>query len=183
MTSLCRECGLEPKLPGQGNAFCSDKCRELAKLKHKPMSSEQRAWRVEYRRLKRRAAGQKERAKTWDLNGNRLCPRCGDYFPLSEWKAGYCFTCKPRQNKDAKLRRVYGITLAQYENMLTAQNGKCAICQKSSERLDVDHCHTTGKIRGLLCVDCNYRLLGLVQDDSERLRRAADYVDRARAMG
>jgi hypothetical protein len=86
------------------------------------------------------------------------------------------------QNKDREqerhLVRKYGISLEDYSNMLNRQNGKCAICGKpepEKKRLDVDHCHKTGRVRGLLCTSCN-RVLGHAWDDPERLRRAADYL-------
>src|SRR4051812_49160840 len=57
------------------------------------------------------------------------------------------------------LKRAYGITLNEYEELLKNQSGLCAVCrrdQKSfSKRLSVDHCHKTKKIRGLLCGSCN----------------------------
>ena len=66
--------------------------------------------------------------------------------------------------------------------MLTAQSGGCAICgrkpeqQKRYQTLHVDHCHETGKVRGLLC-DQHNLLLGQFNDDPKLLRRAADYLD------
>lgn len=55
----------------------------------------------------------------------------------------------------------FGLTLEQYEDMLTAQGGVCKICrqpERTKRRLAVDHNHTTGKVRGLLCAQCNTRL-------------------------
>ncbi len=82
------------------------------------------------------------------------------------------------QNNRRLIRR-YGITWREYEIMLAAQLGGCAVCGASSDRnkrLSVDHCHSTGKVRGLLCHRCNISL-GLFKDDAARLRRAADYID------
>lgn len=58
------------------------------------------------------------------------------------------------------LRRAYGITSEQYDAMLAAQGGVCAICKSEPKknRLHVDHDHDTGRVRGLLCVACNSRL-------------------------
>lgn len=79
---------------------------------------------------------------------------------------------------DSYLRRNYGITLATYEEMLTGQGG-CAICGRAENvagnRLAVDHCHVTGKVRGLLCTPCN-TMLGSAQDDVDRLTAAAAYL-------
>lgn len=85
--------------------------------------------------------------------------------------------------RDYELRRGFGITLSDYEAMLAAQMGGCAICGATKNnrgmRLSVDHCHATGQVRGLLCGPCN-NALGLAKDNPERLRRMADYLERSR---
>jgi hypothetical protein len=65
-----------------------------------------------------------------------------------------------------------------YEAQLARQDGHCAICPNTpkSRRLHIDHDHATGKVRGLLCFPCNRLLLG-AGVKSDRLRRAADYLD------
>ena len=76
----------------------------------------------------------------------------------------------------------YGITLADYEKMLDAQDGKCAICgrpEPESRSFDVDHDHATGEVRGLLCTSCN-RMIGHGGDDPDRLRYAAEYLESCR---
>lgn len=85
------------------------------------------------------------------------------------------------------LRTLYGITLEQYEEMLRAQGGVCAICKQDEPaahgrtgrkfKLSVDHCHDSGRIRGLLCQKCN-RAIGLLGDDPATLHRAAAYLAR-----
>ena len=78
------------------------------------------------------------------------------------------------------IKRRYGITVDQYETLYAEQNGVCAICLKkcpSRERLGVDHCHSTMKVRGLLCVKCN-NAVGLFNDDPIIARRAADYLSK-----
>lgn len=76
----------------------------------------------------------------------------------------------------------FGISLRDYEAMLEAQGGGCAVCgAKSSggrwESLPVDHCHETGKIRGILCLHCNTGL-GHFSDDPARVRDALAYLER-----
>jgi hypothetical protein len=77
------------------------------------------------------------------------------------------------------LRRRYGITLDDYEAMLGKQGGVCAICggtQKFRDiNLAVDHCHDTGRIRGLLCDRCN-KALGFVEDCPNLLASMAAYL-------
>ena len=73
-------------------------------------------------------------------------------------------------------RRLYGLTEEEYSNMILSQNNICAICNKSSHKtLHIDHNHITGKVRGLLCSNCNMAI-GLLQDDIESLTRAIEYL-------
>lgn len=85
----------------------------------------------------------------------------------------------------AELRREYGVTLEQYNEMLKKQGGVCRICKQGETALDqlgnvrtlsVDHCHSTGVIRGLLCLRCN-RVLGMVEDQPWLLKMMAMYVE------
>jgi hypothetical protein len=89
----------------------------------------------------------------------------------------------PGQYRNAALSRLYGIGLPEYEAMLAAQGGVCAICgQPETARargggprpLSVDHDHETGKVRGLLCLRCNRDLA--VVEDGVRLDRAMAYL-------
>lgn len=81
--------------------------------------------------------------------------------------------------RDLRLRREFGITLEQYNEVLKYQGGKCAICKRSvrefKNQLAVDHCHTTGLLRGLLCWGCN-KALGVFRDDLKRLKEAVSYL-------
>ncbi|CAB4167363.1 Recombination endonuclease VII [uncultured Caudovirales phage] len=81
--------------------------------------------------------------------------------------------------RDTTLRRIFGITLEEYLKAHDAQQGCCAICRKSvadnGKALAVDHCHTTGKIRGLLCDLCN-RGLGMFKDNTDSLVTAIQYL-------
>jgi hypothetical protein len=82
-------------------------------------------------------------------------------------------------NREEHLKRRYGITVAQYDEMLANQNNVCWICKRppKKKRLSVDHNHKTGKVRGLLCYSCNYRLLPGAHEDPDVLLRAADYLN------
>ena len=83
-------------------------------------------------------------------------------------------------DKNQKLKAAYGIGYAEYKNMLAAQNDCCAICGTDStgvrKAFHVDHCHTTGVVRGLLCGNCNSGI-GNLRDDVDLLKRAIIYLE------
>lgn len=83
-------------------------------------------------------------------------------------------------SRRAHLKRKYNITLEEYNQMSESQDNKCKICGQENmdgryEVLAVDHCHTTGKIRGLLCGNCNLAL-GNFKDDIQLLKNAIIYL-------
>jgi len=74
------------------------------------------------------------------------------------------------------LKRKYGITKEEYTRLLEKQNGTCAICHGTQHvRLDVDHCHSTGRVRGLLCRRCNL-MIGHGRNDLNILKKAIQYL-------
>ena len=84
------------------------------------------------------------------------------------------------QNYKSQLKQRFGMTLEDYDRMLMEQNGKCFICdvhhtEAVRGKLNVDHCHTSGKVRGLLCFNCN-TALGKFKDDIELLEKAIAYL-------
>jgi hypothetical protein len=81
------------------------------------------------------------------------------------------------------LKMKYGLTEAQVIARLEAQGCRCLICHTSLTfmTLRIDHCHATGRVRGLLCDPCNIGL-GNFKDDTARLRKAADYLDESTTL-
>lgn len=79
--------------------------------------------------------------------------------------------------RDSYYRRIYGITLKQYNKILKDQGGVCAVCKlpPTTRAHAVDHDHKTGEIFGLLCFRCNHILIGKIRN-SELFRNAADYL-------
>ncbi len=87
------------------------------------------------------------------------------------------------KSRKGYLKLFYGITLEQYEEMLALQNESCAICGTHhtffEKSLHVDHCHLTGKIRQLLCNNCNH-VIGKARDDIRILKNAIQYLTKHR---
>jgi Recombination endonuclease VII len=77
--------------------------------------------------------------------------------------------------RDGERARRYGLTLAQYRALQARQGNACAICRKVTRALCIDHCHVTGRVRGLLCLKCN-SALGFCGDDPRLLRAALAYL-------
>lgn len=132
----------------------------------------------------------------------KYCGRCEDVYPIGAFnkhrgtKDGYQTQCRecikeqrqrwasenPSKRRNRKLKAKYGLTSDCYNAILKSQNGKCKICESSDSRnkkykyLVVDHCHKTGKVRGLLCDYCNVAL-GRFEDDIERIKKAIKYLE------
>jgi hypothetical protein len=94
-------------------------------------------------------------------------------------KIGTFYERNKEKVRNQKLKYMYGISLEDYNKMFIEQNGCCKICQdhqsKFKNSLCVDHCHTTGKVRGLLCDQCN-RGLGSFKDDIEIVKNIIKYL-------
>lgn len=84
-----------------------------------------------------------------------------------------------RTFRDRHLKSRYGISESRYEEMYREQHGRCAICHEPHDRLAVDHCHSTGKVGGLLCDPCNHGL-GRFRDDPDLLLNALGYLRKHR---
>lgn len=105
-------------------------------------------------------------AERWNYNG--ICVVCKrDSDRNSNLKAG----------KKYRIKTLYGLTQEQVDYMSELQKHKCAICdQEYGNKVQIDHCHKTGRVRGLLCINCNW-LLGKAYDNPELLRKAAKYLE------
>ena len=126
-------------------------------------------------------------------NQPKVCTTCNELKPASDFKLekdkratngisqrSKCKVCDEDRKYKAFIKRTYDFTFEQYEQMYDAQNGKCAICESRignsrTGRLFVDHCHTTNKVRGLLCSNCNHGL-GQFKDSPKLLQRAIEYL-------
>lgn len=80
-----------------------------------------------------------------------------------------------------RLQRDYGMTLADYTELVGRTNGLCAICGETPKRSVVDHDHKTGRVRGILCANCNSGI-GLLGDNPATIRAAIDYLQKYEAV-
>jgi len=110
------------------------------------------------------------RTKAWQkANPERVKETQKRLRSKPEWK---------RRDRNRYLVKTYGITVEEYDDLLAAQGGVCAICRRPPRddiSLHLDHDHATGERRGLLCFKCN-NALGDFDDDAERLLRAYVYL-------
>lgn len=126
----------------------------------------------------------------------KRCPDCREWKPNDEFprnrrtkdgRHAYCKPCHNARGRETRerlygggrhyhLRRRYGIGAADVDAMIVAQGGRCPICGRSDPE-QVDHDHVTGKVRGVLCFNCNGGL-GQFRDDVEALLAAAAYLTR-----
>jgi hypothetical protein len=173
----CEKCGKRfAKTSDKRKRFCSAECRRLARP-----------------------------SKGVTADGNKICFTCkiphSDKIPKTGKFYSYCRDCRSKDshqrlllrktdpNKKERIKRKslidhlryqFGMSLEEFEKLFKAQNGRCKICGKTQEennkRLSIDHCHKTGKIRGLLCNNCN-RGLGLFKDNPALLESALSYLN------
>jgi hypothetical protein len=127
--------------------------------------------------------------------GQKWCPTCAAFKPVEQFPknranadglGGYCKPCHNAKGKETytrlygstreyHLRRRYGITRDEVDAMIEAQGGTCAACAGKPEH--VDHDHRTGKVRGILCFNCN-QALGNVRDNTAVLSGLLSYLRR-----
>jgi hypothetical protein len=92
--------------------------------------------------------------------------------------------------RNYKLKRKFKISISEYNDMFDEQNGLCAICKKSEikkhngtiQSLAVDHNHSTGKVRALLCSNCN-TALGSLKENKDIIFNMIDYIDKYNEVG
>jgi hypothetical protein len=102
-----------------------------------------------------------------------------DYYKKNRKEALEYYATHRERARDRKLKRVFGITLGEFRVLSESQNDLCAICNKKeiipNRSLCVDHDHTTGKIRGLLCYKCNV-MIGMSNESIQIMENALTYL-------
>lgn len=145
-----------------------EKCRQKEREYNETHREERNAYfREYYATSETRREKSKESTRNWRKNNPEKVRQ--------RWQSRSYLT-----RLDHHLRGKFGITLAEYNDMLEKQDGLCAICgqpPRGQRRLGVDHCHETGKVRQLLCHPCNSGM-GLLGDNIETLQRAIAYLEK-----
>ena len=138
--------------------YLANKKRYKAKSRRWREANPERMQELQRQHRERNADVLRERSRVWYLNNKERASATGRRLKLKK----------------------YGLTEESYQALLRAQEGRCAICAtdqplRCRSLLYVDHCHTTGTVRGLLCHPCN-AAIGLLKDDPALLAKAAAYL-------
>ena len=137
-----------------------------------------------YHQERQLAKGRNVRPRVETPEGHKFCRSCGEIKPHDEWHRNAtasdglstsCTTCRAAKGRAGHLKRQYGMTEAEWDEMIASQMGLCVICLKAPA-VHVDHCHSTGRVRGVLCFNCN-SAIGTWGDDPDAARRVAAYLE------
>lgn len=131
----------------------------------------------------------------------KICRKCGEEKPTTEYRQAnnilisgqrskhlrsYCVTCEKKRARDHMFKLLRGISHEERDALLKSQGGACAVCETktpgSKKGWHVDHCHTSQRIRGILCATCNIAL-GMVNDSVDRLSLLTQYLLRHQQQG
>lgn len=183
---LCGRCRTRPRR--DNHSYCAECRREVTAYYQTDEYKRER----EARRLARLNVATKtctvcnaEKSLTafYKANGAALS-RCK---PCHKQMIADAFSADPDRVRAVKRRSrfrqtltTYGLTEVDWDRLVLAAEGRCDICQKQCASLQIDHCHATGKVRGLLCGPCN-KALGLLGDDPATLLAAITYLESSRA--
>lgn len=143
LTKQCRYCGNVYKVPCATRMLRSKYCSRACRQRQRYLDGD-----IDMAKLRRPAGIQ-------DIHQERPCCTCKNMYLPTGSSQRYCLTCAPGKTWVGRIRR-YGVTKPDWDRMLAAQDGLCAICDDVPTC--VDHCHKTGRVRGLLCNRCNVNL-------------------------
>lgn len=172
---ICSKCrNLKPKSefhsrhnrPKQLQSWCKECVRKLNREKYaRNPGPQKKAHKALYERDKKKIYA---RHRKWNKdNPERVRELCRNSRKKAKRE-------RPNVIQDSYLRRTYGISLVQFDELVLAQGGCCAVCDCPA-KLCVDHDHKTNKVRGLLCGNCN-RAIGLLKDSPSRAQKVAWYL-------
>lgn len=124
-------------------------------------------------------------------NGTYWCAGCqsfrdyADFGSTTKTTHTQCRACRSAKSHAAMVAKTYGLGVGDYDRLLEAQGGRCAICRArpKSKRLAVDHDHKSGAVRGLLCSRCNHDLMGSAWDSMAMAAALWHYMNTPPATG
>lgn len=159
----CKRCGSSIKTTRQSSCFECSKKEGLKKLNDPILMAK---YRTPEKEKRKQINWRKNNPEKLQAQRNRRKGELSLYYRKN--KDGY---------RDKSLQKYYGISLTEYDEILTKQNGVCAICntKPKTKNLAVDHDHTTNRVRGLLCSNCNTGL-GLFKDEPNLLKKSIKYL-------
>ena len=157
---LCKTCGTKFEAKFNGEAYCSEPCKEVG-----------------YKASKERGE-EAARNRYYEQKQDRVmsCKWCGELFkPYGSQK--YCSSkCRTKATAHSLRLGTYNLSQSGYDALVERSGGMCEICQ-TKEAVHIDHCHDTEAVRGLLCQQCNHGL-GNFKDNVALLNRASEYLSR-----
>lgn len=173
----CRDC--PAKITGNGNKKICEGCKAEANRARGRARARRHPYTVQCTTC----------PNTWEsrVNTGRFCAACRRQRQLAALARHNADPENKRKKLELHVQQQYerrwrlakyGLTIEDYERLVEAQGGVCAICGKPApreQRLVVDHCHLSGQVRGLLCSPCN-RAIGQLGDTHEGVMRAANYL-------
>jgi hypothetical protein len=115
---------------------------------------------------------------TGTLGVHAYCKPCFNAYKVQRRKTGVWQNREKKYNDRHNIEKLYDVSIAEYREMVRKADGVCEICgglPKGKGRLSIDHCHTTGRIRGVLCGPCN-SVLGMAQESEDILNKAVSYL-------
>jgi len=154
----CERCNIEHDGSYASGRFCSEKCS-----RNRPITEEIRN-KIRDSKLGKTLSEFHRKQISKSLSGKKYPGR------------------RNKMSDEEKIAKHYKISVEEYRSLVNHHNGKCRLCGRGNSqsgksiRLCVDHNHKTGKVRGLLCNQCNHAI-GLFQDNPKLLRKAADYLE------
>lgn len=157
VSKQCKECDQELVLNNnrdiQRKNFCSRACRQRWRYKHGDSHFDE---------IRHLSLTPESIRKRYLPKGPKACAYCNQTFDPDSARQRYCKVCVPDKAFRSKMQR-YNISKPDWDVLLEKQGGTCALCDAPAYA--VDHCHTHGHVRGLLCDYCN-RLLGKIETDN-----------------
>jgi len=173
-TKICTKCGKEKSLPEfyksvYGKGGVESMCKEC-----------RQSWNRNYHSKANYLP---------QIEGNKRCAKCGKMVPVNDFsfnrrnkdgRGSYCKSCAHDSARKSALKLLYGLSLSDYDTLLACQEYKCAICKRpfdsNSKSLHVDHNHQSGKVRGLLCAQCNI-IIGMCSENPNILSNIISYLE------